>query len=90
LEIKNYISKEDKILINTVPSVVNKLLEEGVSFSTVGILNMAGESIPIETIHRLGVKELDVYNLYGPSEDTTYSTYYKIEDKEYSNTIPIG
>ncbi|MFP3599150.1 amino acid adenylation domain-containing protein, partial [Chryseobacterium sp. SIMBA_029] len=89
LEIRNYIEKDDKILINTVPSVVKKLLEEGVSFSTVGILNMAGEPIALDTIDRLDVKNLDVYNLYGPSEDTTYSTYYKIEDKVYSN-IPIG
>ncbi|MRX40046.1 amino acid adenylation domain-containing protein [Flavobacterium sp. LC2016-23] len=89
LEIKNHIEKDQKILINTVPSVVNQLLDDGVSFESVSILNMAGEPISHSILQRLPLEQLEVYNLYGPSEDTTYSTYFRIRQKDYLS-IPIG
>ncbi|MCL9807005.1 amino acid adenylation domain-containing protein [Flavobacterium amniphilum] len=89
LELKNHIGKDRNALINTVPSVVSQLLDDGVSFESVGILNMAGEPIPHSIVQRLPLDKLEVYNLYGPSEDTTYSTYFKIRQKEYV-TIPVG
>ncbi len=89
LEIKNHIDKDKNLLINTVPSVVNQLLDDGVSFDTVNILNMAGEPISHSIIQRLPLDQIEVYNLYGPSEDTTYSTYFKIKQKDYLS-IPIG
>ncbi|TCN55434.1 amino acid adenylation domain-containing protein [Flavobacterium circumlabens] len=89
LEIKNHIDKDQNVLINTVPSVVNQLLEDGVSFESVSILNMAGEPISHSIIQRLPLDQIEVYNLYGPSEDTTYSTYFKIRQKDYLS-IPIG
>lgn len=89
LEIKNHIDKDKNVLINTVPSVVKQLLDDGVSFESVSILNMAGEPIAHSTIQRLPVDKVEVYNLYGPSEDTTYSTYFKIRQKDYLS-VPIG
>ncbi|OXA89994.1 non-ribosomal peptide synthetase [Flavobacterium hercynium] len=89
LELKNHIEKDKNTLINTVPSVVSQLLDDNVSFDSVGILNMAGEPIAPNIIQRLPVDQIEVYNLYGPSEDTTYSTYFKIKQKEYPS-IPIG
>ncbi|WP_281322352.1 non-ribosomal peptide synthetase [Flavobacterium aestivum] len=89
LEIKNHIDKDKNVLVNTVPSVVNQLLDNGVSFESVGILNMAGEPISHNIIQRLPLDQIEVYNLYGPSEDTTYSTYFQIKKKDYLS-IPIG
>ncbi len=89
LELKKHIGKDRNTLINTVPSVVSQLLDDGVSFESVGILNMAGEPIPHSVIQRLPLEQVEVYNLYGPSEDTTYSTYFKIKQKHYV-TIPVG
>lgn len=89
LEIRDFIEKEDKILINTVPSVVREILEEGVSWNKVAILNMAGEPISYDILQRLPLETAEVYNLYGPTEDTTYSTYFKIDRKDYLS-IPIG
>ncbi|NOQ72618.1 MAG: AMP-binding protein, partial [Crocinitomix sp.] len=37
----------------------------------------------------LDYKNMEVRNLYGPSEDTTYSTVYRFEDDQL-NYIPIG
>lgn len=64
-------------LINTVPSVISTLLDAGkVPESTITI-NLAGEPLKKELVNRIfnETKVEKVYNLYGPSEDTTYSSY---------------
>ncbi|WP_028778293.1 non-ribosomal peptide synthetase [Shimazuella kribbensis] len=63
-------------LINTVPSAAKGLLSLGFP-SSVLTVNLAGEPLPRQLVDDLyqiqSVKR--VYNLYGPSECTTYSTY---------------
>ncbi|HPI00352.1 MAG TPA: condensation domain-containing protein, partial [Chitinophagaceae bacterium] len=87
--IPTYIQTNEKILINTVPSVVGVLLSNHVNLQAVTTLNMAGEPIPKHYIDTLlqQYKNIHIRNLYGPSEDTTYSTVYKIND---NNTALIG
>ncbi len=68
----------DKVtLINTVPSAMTELVRLGGVPASVRTVNLAGEPLKgvlVQQIYRQAtVKE--VYNLYGPSEDTTYSTY---------------
>ncbi|CAA9202368.1 non-ribosomal peptide synthetase [Flavobacterium collinsii] len=89
LFIKNHIEGDTKILLNTVPSVVRKLLEEAVCLDNVSYINMAGEILPVDIVKKLQSFPIEVRNLYGPSEDTTYSTNYVVLNKEYSS-IPIG
>ncbi len=89
LDIKNYIHKENKILLNTVPSVVRKLIEENTDLNNVSFINMAGEIVPVDIVSKLQAEKAEVRNLYGPSEDTTYSTNYVIQNQEY-RSIPIG
>ncbi len=66
-------------LVNTVPSAMAELLhllQEGVWGRRVRTVNLAGEPLPRALADRLyatGTVER-VWNLYGPSEDTTYST----------------
>jgi amino acid adenylation domain-containing protein len=63
-------------LINTVPSAMAELVRLGVVPETAGTINLAGEPIRAglveEVYEQAGVKK--VYNLYGPTEDTTYSS----------------
>ncbi|HSU83482.1 MAG TPA: non-ribosomal peptide synthetase, partial [Thermoanaerobaculia bacterium] len=63
-------------LINTVPSAMDELLRAGAVPPSVRTVNLAGEALRRELADRIyelpGVEEL--YNLYGPSEDTTFST----------------
>jgi amino acid adenylation domain-containing protein len=67
-------------LINTVPSVMTELLQTGALPPSVRVVNLAGEPLPAslaQQIHRqLPLRRL--FNLYGPSEDTTYSTCAEI------------
>ena len=64
-------------LINTVSSAMTELLRlKGVP-PTVTTVNLAGEPLPRKLVNDIyaGGQVQRVYNLYGPSEDTTYSTY---------------
>jgi len=64
-------------LINTVPTAITELLHADAVPATVTTVNLAGEALKrhlVERIYALGHVD-KVYNLYGPSEDTTYSTW---------------
>jgi amino acid adenylation domain-containing protein len=77
-------------LINTVPSVMSELLKSGLPGS-VNTVNLAGEPLPRQLVDQLYEVETvqGVYNLYGPSEDTTYSTAVLLE-KEDARPPAIG
>ncbi|MFV8348017.1 amino acid adenylation domain-containing protein, partial [Flavobacterium sp. ZB4P13] len=89
LEIKNYLNIDNSIGLNTVPSVVRGLIESNISFNNISFINMAGEIVPVDIVKKLQSQKIEIRNLYGPSEDTTYSTSYKAIDIEYGN-FPIG
>jgi len=63
-------------LVNTVPSAMRALLDGGGLPATVRTVNLAGEALGRSLVERIfaetGVER--VFNLYGPSETTTYST----------------
>src|SRR6185369_4806637 len=63
-------------LINTVPSAMTELLRLGAVPRNVRVVNLAGEALSgrlVDAVYELPQIER-VWNLYGPSEDTTYST----------------
>ena len=82
LAIPKNLGNGKKIMINTVPSVVGFLLQQEMSFAKVSVLNMAGEPIPTNYRQALKGKVKEIRNLYGPSEDTTYSTFIRIDKDE--------
>nr|WP_253900126.1 non-ribosomal peptide synthetase [Corallococcus carmarthensis] len=74
-------------LINTVPSAMAQLVRLGAVPPSVRVINLAGEALP-ETLAKAvyavpTVRKL--YNLYGPSEDTTYSTWSLVGREEVPN-----
>jgi amino acid adenylation domain-containing protein len=78
-------------LVNTVPSAMAELLQLARLPASVRTISLAGEPLPaalVEQIHRLPAPPR-VYNLYGPSEDTTYSTCARMAAGE-SGAPPIG
>lgn len=68
-------------LVNTVPSVAAELLRVDGIPASVQTVNLAGEPLPNHLAQQLYRETAvqRVYNLYGPSEDTTYSTYTLVE-----------
>jgi amino acid adenylation domain-containing protein len=78
-------------LVNSVPSVVNELMGSGGLPANVRAVNLAGEvlrSSLARSIYEQGTVTR-VLNLYGPSEDTTYSTF-AVVDSSPGETVPIG
>lgn len=63
-------------LLNTVPSAMTALLDAGCVPGGVAVVNLAGEPLRRALVDRVyGLGHIaSVWNLYGPSEDTTYST----------------
>jgi amino acid adenylation domain-containing protein len=64
-------------LMNTVPSAAAELVRIGGIPSSVRVVNLAGEPLTtslVRQLYGLGFVR-KVYDLYGPSEDTTYSTF---------------
>jgi len=68
-------------LVNTVPSAARELLRLDALPPSVTAVNLAGEALPrdllVHLLERPAVRR--VRNLYGPSEDTTYSTAAVLE-----------
>ena len=77
LELVNLSDKESVTLINTVPSAMEELVQLGAIPDSVQTINLAGEPLSSALVDKIydnsSVKR--VYDLYGPTEDTTYSTY---------------
>jgi amino acid adenylation domain-containing protein len=77
-------------LVNTVPSAAAELVRQGPLPTSVRTVNLAGEALGRDLVVRLyamGTVER-VVNLYGPSEDTTYSTWSALERS--GARVPIG
>ncbi len=74
-------------LINTVPSAVSELLRLNAIPDSVRTVNLAGEPLKsalVDELYEAGVTR--VFDLYGPSEDTTYSTF-ALREKNGVETI---
>lgn len=76
--------------INTVPSAIAELIQQEDIFNAIRVINLAGEPLQNSLVQRLysSCDVQRVYNLYGPSEDTTYSTYCLIIRN--APRVPIG
>ena len=64
-------------LLNTVPTVAGEAGRQGRLPASLRVVNIAGEPLKQAVVDLLyAFPQIDrVYNLYGPTEDTTYSTY---------------
>ncbi len=83
------LAKDEVTLINTVPSAMAELLRMRGVPESVTTVNLAGEALPeplVEQIYAHTNAER-VYNLYGPTEDTTYSTYTVVPR---GTTVTVG
>ena len=73
-------------LVNTVPSAMTELVRSGGIPASVRTINLAGEPLLKNLVDEIyaGTNVKEVLNLYGPSEDTTYSTFVRIAPGELS------
>ncbi|KYC42731.1 non-ribosomal peptide synthetase [Scytonema hofmannii PCC 7110] len=78
-------------LINTVPSAIAELIREKNLPEQVCTINLAGEPLQNQLVQQIYQQSTiqRVFNLYGPSEDTTYSTF-SLSKKGTSDSPTIG
>jgi surfactin family lipopeptide synthetase C len=83
--------KQEVTLINTVPSSITEILRISAIPASVKTVNLAGESLNNQLVEQIYLQEnIDrIYNLYGPSEDTIYSSFALL-DKEITKRPSIG
>jgi amino acid adenylation domain-containing protein len=77
LELAGMAHRDEVTFLNTVPSAMKELLRLGAVPLSVATVALAGEPLSrelAEAIYALGSVD-ELYDLYGPSEDTTYSTW---------------
>ena len=83
-------------LINTVPSAATELASRNAIPHSVTTINLAGEPLSKQLVSDLYRHQktdqpaFTIHNLYGPSEDTTYSTFARMDLDESGATSPIG
>jgi amino acid adenylation domain-containing protein len=77
LQLPELEAADEVTLVNTVPSAMGELLRLGGVPASVRVVNLAGEPLPLALVEQVyeQTRAGEVWNLYGPSEDTTYSTY---------------
>jgi amino acid adenylation domain-containing protein len=77
LELLSYPGTDSITLINTVPSALRELARQGGIPESAATVNLAGEALLREVVDEAYAQPsvARVFNLYGPSEDTTYSTF---------------
>ncbi len=79
LDLPTHPAVAEVTLVNTVPSAITELARQDALPPGAATLNLAGEALKRSLVDQLF--ELphvtSIWNLYGPSEDTTYSTYYR-------------
>ncbi|HEX8556987.1 MAG TPA: amino acid adenylation domain-containing protein [Pyrinomonadaceae bacterium] len=78
-------------LVNTVPSAMAELLRLDALPASVVTVNLAGEALQTALARQVYGRESvrQLFNLYGPTETTTYSTYALVE-RDGAAAPPIG
>lgn len=77
LALENLAAATGVTLINTVPSAMRELLRGRAVPTSTRVVNLAGEPLPSSLVNRIyqQTPAQRVYDLYGPSETVTYSTF---------------
>lgn len=86
-------AKVDITAVNTVPSLMQELLEEHRLPDTVRTATFCGEPLQAALVEKMrrDYPNLHIHNLYGPSEDTVFSTEIPLHGDGYrGGVVPIG
>jgi amino acid adenylation domain-containing protein len=84
-----FMNSDEVTLVNTVPSAMRELLRMKAVPASVKVVNLAGEALQSSLVRQIfELQHVErVLNLYGPSEDTTYSTFAIMNRREDEVTI---
>jgi amino acid adenylation domain-containing protein len=86
-------AREEITLVNTVPSAIREIVRRNALPASVQVVCLAGEALSVELVKEIyGIPSVrKVYDLYGPSETTTYSSWVlRRPGGHYTVGRPIG
>jgi amino acid adenylation domain-containing protein len=91
LELATLAEREQLTLLNTVPSAMTELVRLRAIPAAVQVINLAGEALSRSLVEEIYAQapQAAVVNLYGPTEDTTYSTWERVR-QEPGAVVRIG
>ncbi|GER90178.1 hypothetical protein KDW_43400 [Dictyobacter vulcani] len=91
LQLSELDAREEVTLINTVPSAIAELVRSNGLPASIQIVNLAGEPLQRHLVQQIYQQETvkQVRNLYGPTEDTTYSTWTTVAQDD-PTVVTIG
>ncbi|HLP58252.1 MAG TPA: condensation domain-containing protein, partial [Candidatus Deferrimicrobium sp.] len=91
-KLKETIVKEHISIIHFTPQLLQEIVLHcpGI-FEKIRCLLVGGDMVTPAVVNRLrnSYRNLEVLHMYGPTENTTFSTFFPI-DKEYDTPIPVG
>jgi non-ribosomal peptide synthetase component F len=82
LHMGKYLSQDSFVLTNSVPVIIENLLKEGTDISNISVIIWLGSPYRCMYSKAWDTERTEVRNLYGPTEDTTYSTVYQLRKDE--------
>ncbi|MBN4003637.1 MupA/Atu3671 family FMN-dependent luciferase-like monooxygenase [Nostoc sp. LPT] len=86
------IARHNVTHLQCTPSLARILIQDNKALSAMGSLRklmLGGEALPVSLAEQLRTQlSAEIYNMYGPTETTIWSTTYPLQ--EVGNTIPIG
>ncbi|MDP8242499.1 MAG: amino acid adenylation domain-containing protein [Candidatus Hinthialibacter antarcticus] len=91
-ELKRLLKKHQTTMIWLTSSLFNQMVETNIDmFDGLRMLFTGGEKLSPRhiTMTRRRFPQLVIWNCYGPTENTTFTTTFKI-DQDYDSDIPIG
>ncbi|GGN55272.1 hypothetical protein GCM10010112_05860 [Actinoplanes lobatus] len=80
-------------VMQVVPSILHTLVEEDgwAGCATLRLVVSGGEQLHAEPVQRLlGLADVEVWNVYGPTETTINSLATRVDPAQLSGPIPIG
>jgi amino acid adenylation domain-containing protein len=82
------LEKHDVIMLQATPATWRLMLESGWEGKADLTALCGGEAMPLDLARALAPRVLVLWNMYGPTETTIWSTVYRVKGDE--SVIPIG
>ncbi|UCH95476.1 MAG: AMP-binding protein, partial [Candidatus Aminicenantes bacterium] len=91
-KLKEILVRDQINILHLIPQLCNQLVEQHLEiFSGLDYFLVGGDLVRAHYVNQIRnkYKDLKILHMYGPTENTTFSTFHPVE-KSYKTGIPIG
>jgi amino acid adenylation domain-containing protein len=91
-KLKDIMQKNNITILHLIPQLFNQLAAQRPEiFKDLRCLLVGGDLVKPSFVNKIRntYKDLKILHMYGPTENTTFSTFFPV-DRDYETTIPIG